>query len=339
MNNLTLASKTSFCAMLVTLLYFCPVERLRAADPEKAVLLEAKKIWDHAPHNAFTDLIRFKGEWYCVFREGKAHVSPDGALRVLKSSDGKCWSSIALVRSDNDDLRDAKISISPEGQLVLAGAGALHQPAAAKHQTYIWYSKDGANWSKAIPIGDPNYWIWRVVWNERKAYGIGYKTVKPRGTRLYKSEDGKNFQTIVPEFGISGYANETALHFEPDGSVLCVIRRDGKPNDALLGKSSKPYREWNWTSLGMYVGGPQMIKLPDGRYVVAGRDIKGGAKTKLWWLNPEKSKLTEIITLPSGGDTSYPGLVYHNDELWVSYYSSHEGKTSIYLARVKLPGK
>ena len=25
--------------------------------------------------------------------------------------------------------------------------------------------------------------------------------------------------------------------------------------------------------------------------------------------------------------------------LWVSYYSSHEGKTSIYLARVKLPAK
>ena len=42
------------------------------------------------------------------------------------------------------------------------------------------------------------------------------------------------------------------------------------------------------------------------------------------------------LTLPSGGDTSYAGMVWHADLLWVSYYSSHEGKTSIYLARVKL---
>ena len=37
-----------------------------------------------------------------------------------------------------------------------------------------------------------------------------------------------------------------------------------------------------------------------------------------------------------GGDTSYPGLLWHDGVLWVSYYSSHEGKTSIYLARVKV---
>jgi hypothetical protein len=28
--------------------------------------------------------------------------------------------------------------------------------------------------------------------------------------------------------------------------------------------------------------------------------------------------------------------VYRDGMLWVSYYSSHEGKTSIYLARVKV---
>ena len=44
-----------------------------------------------------------------------------------------------------------------------------------------------------------------------------------------------------------------------------------------------------------------------------------------------------VLTLPSGGDTSYPGLVWHDGLLWMSYYSSHEGKTSIYLAKIKLP--
>ena len=33
------------------------------------------RIWDQAPHNAFTDLIRHDGQWYCAFREGEGHVS------------------------------------------------------------------------------------------------------------------------------------------------------------------------------------------------------------------------------------------------------------------------
>ena len=42
------------------------------------------------------------------------------------------------------------------------------------------------------------------------------------------------------------------------------------------------------------------------------------------------------LTLPSGGDTSYAGMVWHESVLWVSYYASHEGKTAIYLARLKV---
>ena len=55
---------------------------------DAATLVESRLIWDKAQHNAFTDLLRFKDHWYCVFREGSAHVSPDGALRILRSADG-----------------------------------------------------------------------------------------------------------------------------------------------------------------------------------------------------------------------------------------------------------
>jgi len=49
--------------------------------------------------------------------------------------------------------------------------------------------------------------------------------------------------------------------------------------------------------------------------------------------------MTKLLKLPSGGDTSYPGLVWYEDMLYASYYSSHEGKTSIYLAKVKIESK
>lgn len=312
-----------------------------AAEPPAAKILNVQKIWDKAPHNAFTDLIRHNGKWYCVFREGKGHVSPDGALRVITSTDGKEWTSAALVTSPDADLRDAKISIAPDGSLCLCGAGAWHQPKAETHQSFLWYSKDGKDWGEAIPVGAPGYWVWRVIWQNGTAYGLGYNTAKnSKGTRLYQSKDGRNFTTLVPELTEkgTGYVNEAGMLIEKDGTFLTVIRRDNKEDsDALLGTSTSPYTEWSWKKLGVRVGGPDMLQLPDGRIVVCGRLYEKGARTALWWLDPTAGKLTELAVLPSGGDTSYPGLVLEDGKLWISYYSSHEGKTSIYLAQVQLP--
>ena len=42
--------------------------------------------------------------------------------------------------------------------------------------------------------------------------------------------------------------------------------------------------------------------------------------------------LTTLAVLPSGGDTSYPGMVIDDDRLLLSYYSGHEDRTAIYLA-------
>ena len=74
-----------------------------AAEPPRAKLVSVGKIWDTAPHNAFTDLARFGDRWFCAFREGHSHVSPDGALRVITSSDGEQWESAALVKSSSGD--------------------------------------------------------------------------------------------------------------------------------------------------------------------------------------------------------------------------------------------
>ena len=80
-----------------------------------------------------------------------------------------------------------------------------------------------------------------------------------------------------------------------------------------------------------------MIRLPDGRLVAGVRLLDKRARTSLCWVDPAAGTLTEFLALPSGGDTSYPGLVLHEGVIWVSYYSSHEGKTSVYLAKVHLP--
>jgi hypothetical protein len=315
-------------------------------------IVEVRKIWDAAPHNAFTDLVRYKDQWFCAFREGKAHVSPDGALRVITSRDGATWESAALVKSDLGDLRDAKLAITPEGKLMLAGAVALPQPNAVRHKSLVWFSDDGKTWSDGRIVGDDNYWLWRVTFSGKNGYGVGYRTVAPRSARLYITKDNaQSFEALVPKIEPVGWAGEHDLSFAPDGTATCLLRRDpppkgetegvddaGRAGHAVVGVARPPYTNWQWKDLKTRIGGPAMIRLADGRLLAVVRLYDKKARTSLCWLDADKGTITEAVALPSGGDTSYAGLVMHEGVLWISYYSSHEKKTSIYLAKVDLKG-
>ncbi len=309
------------------------------AENAKPELVEAKRIWDKAPHNAFTDLLFHKGRWYCVFREGSHHVSPDGSLRVIVSEDGEKWESLALVEHPIEDLRDAKISVTPSGQLMLNGAG-MQAEEEIRYHSFSWFSDDdGKTWSKENRIGDPGFWLWRVQWHKGKAYTMGYRTDRERTERIsrfYRSDDGKKYEPLVPEVNVDKGVGEDAILFLEDDSALCLFRHETGDKMAFLGKSNPPYDKWEWTKLNKRIGGPNMIQLPDGRIISAVRLYDGGARTSLCWLDPDKGTLTECLKLPSGGDTSYAGMVLKDGLLWVSYYSSHEEKTAIYLAKVKL---
>jgi hypothetical protein len=338
-------SKMSHWAIYATILGFAPVvlspSSYAQEENPSLHLVEVRKVWDEAPHNAFTDLIRFENRWFLVFREGDAHVSPDGSLRILVSDDGESWDPAAVITSPTADLRDAKFSITPEGKLMLLGVEALHDRSRHSHQSAVWFSDDGYNWTDKHVIGDPDFWIWRLTWHEGLAYGIGYSVNQDdRLIRLYSSADGLSFDTLAERLFDVGYPNETSIVFDGD-TAYCLLRRDGTPSSGMLGRAQPPYTNWSWQDLGMQLGGPHLVTLPDGRLLAASRryiinGTKNITRTGLLWLDPQAGRLTEAIELPSGGDTSYPGLVLHDGMLWVSYYSSHEGKTAIYLAQVEI---
>ena len=312
-----------------------------AEEGQDARLIEVERIWNRAPHNAFTDLIRFQGGWLCTFREGKGHVSPDGAIRVIASENGRDWESIALLTSDDADLRDPKLSLMPDGRLMLNAASALHEPGeGGTHQSLVWFSEDGASWDGPHPIGPRGEWLWRVSWDGATPFAVGYPTGGDRssmGATLYRGGNGRldAFEVFVENLRGQGQPSEATIRFLPDRTALCLLRCDGEPSSSQLGRSRPPYKEWSWQDLGVRIGGPEFLRLPDGRLFATVRLVDGGPRTAVCRLDPEAGTLREVLALPSGGDTSYAGMVWHQGLLWISYYSSHEGKAAIYLARVE----
>lgn len=221
---------------------------------------------------------------------------------------------------------------------MLTGAIAFAPPSEIKHQSLAWFSQDGMKWSQAYEIGSADNWLWRVTWNEKSAYGFGYGTRNDRrGLRLFRSDDGVTFDTILENVEIDGtYPNETSLLFPNPDSAIVLVRQDGEPTNGLVGTARAPFTDWHWIALDRRIGGPHWTQTPSGHFLAAVRLYDQKTRTAVCWINPDTGTVTEALTLPSGGDTSYPGLVLRGNELFVSYYSSHEEKTAIYLARVQL---
>lgn len=289
------------------------------------------KIWARAEHNAFTDLARFRGAWYCTFRESRGHLGGEGRIRILNSRDGKKWQSRAVFSLRGVDLRDPKLSVSPDGRLMLLAGGTRID---GTRRPRVAFSPDGASWSGLQSILEEGDWLWRVTWRGRRAYGVTYRLKSPRRwtVSLLSSTDGVNYREIC-DLGVSGKPNEATVRFRADGLAVALVRREGGDTRGWVGSSRPPYSYWRWHSLGCRLGGPNFLILPDGRMWAATRIVRRAEARLCVGLLTETS-LDPTFTLPSGGDCSYAGMVWYRNRLWISYYSSHKGKASIYLARL-----
>jgi len=302
-------------------------------------IVSVEKIWDKAPHNAFTDLIRFQGKWYCTFRESDAHVyGKDGQIRVIASADGEKWESVALLAEEGVDLRDPKLSIMPDGRLMLLFGGSVYEGRTrVTTRSRVAFSKDGKRWSETHQVLAEKDWLWRVTWHGDRCYGTTCSVDPGKGkdliVKLWTSKNGLDYE-LVTRLDIHDRPNETTLRFLPNGDMLALVRREAGNKHCLIGISSKPFKEWKWHESRHRIGGPNFIRLPDGSLWAAGRSYPDGYKTVLARFGAKTYE--PVLTLPSGGDCSYPGMVWHDGLLWMSYYSSHEGKANIYLAKIRV---
>ena len=194
-------------------------------------LLSVAKIWDQGAHNAFTDLLRFDDRWWCTFREAEEHGPSIGTLRVITSEDGADWQSVAVLEEQEVDLRDPKLSVTPEGRLMLVTGGCVY--GSGEHGTRsprIAFSSDGINWTAPQKVLAEDHWLWRVTWHEGVAYSVSKlgEGANPRRGFLYSSTDGLDWRWISEFFlpDDTWTASETTVRIMPDETMVALVRPD-----------------------------------------------------------------------------------------------------------------
>jgi len=316
--------------------------------PQQQLVVSIERIWDRAGHSAFTDLLAHDGALYCTFREGSGHIPGlNGAIRVLRSPDRVHWESVALLDEAHVDLRDPKLSLASDGRMMVnMGASRYHGSKRLGIESRVAFASSDGNFSAPQRTEFPDTmrsdadWLWRLTWHRGTAWGCVQQLDGgggERALRLVKSTDGVKYD-LVASLAVDA-PSETTLRFAPDETMVAMIRRTGREPLGKIGFARPPYSEWRFVACDHAFGGPNLIQLPGGAWLAGSRayDVKPH-RTQLWACDLERGTFKELLTLPSDGDNSYPGFVVDAParRLYVSYYSSHEGKASIYLATLRL---
>ncbi|MBR1517699.1 MAG: hypothetical protein IJ620_06125 [Bacteroidales bacterium] len=327
-------------ALLCLTLFFLPL----MAQPRQDVNIQVSRIWSNGEYCSFTSMIKYKGRYYVSFRESDSHQilkaeNRCGKARVLVSDDGEHWQHMALIGKEGYDLRDPKLSITPDGRLMLLMGGSVYKNLKLTNMyPQVCFSSDGKSFGDLQPVvfaeglSQHNEWIWRLTWHQ----GIGYGVCYGSSFMLVKTTDGIHYD-LVCRLDMPGRPGEATVRFLSDGTMAMMVRRDGDSKNGAWGLSHPPYTQWQWSDMDVPLGGPDFMMTSDSTMIVASRSLYSTEKTMLFKGNI-KGKLEEVCILPSGGDdNSYTGMIVEGDELWVAYYSKHEGaKASIYLAKVPL---
>lgn len=329
--------------MLTTALLLCSVF---PQDPDHA-LVRVERLWDRAEHQAFTDIVELDGRQVVAFREGSGHATGrDGVVRLIASGDdGLSWRSVGLLEEEGVDLRDPKLSVTPDGRLMVVMGGSIYDGStltgrlprvAFGRGTPLTLGEVEVVRIDPAVAGEQD-WLWRVTWHDGRGYGVVYQPDRsPSGLHLVVTTDGLGYDHLAA-LDLDGDGNETTLRFREDGTMIALVRRESADQVAMIGHAPPPYTEWSWSKLPVRLGGPNFVILPGGELLAAGREYAADGQYTMLGRVDLSGGWHALLRLPSGGDTSYPGLLVDGERLWCSYYSGHEGRTSIYLAHLRLP--
>jgi hypothetical protein len=330
--------------LLIFGIFFCL--SCSSQDEDDSVRILTQKITTNEGfNNAFTDLVFFDNQWFISYRESDRHaLGRDGIVKILSSQDGVKWNLVKEYQADNLDLRDAMFVINGDKLMAYVHGSQYEGKNLVLFKDFKCDYVKGGGWKdlqtvlldrrKGYPdrIKGNQAWPWKVTWYKDKAYSYGYG--KDNFFDFYTSTDGLQFQNMFFEQNINGTPTEAVLEVDATGIFYVVLRRN--EGSTLVGKSTDLGGTFDWFGEIPVInfGGPDFVFYKGG-LLVSGRESN---KVILGYYNLETNQYKKLMTLKSGGDCSYAGMVIKENVLWMSYYSGHENQsgTSIYLSKIDL---
>lgn len=292
---------------------------------------EVRTVVADGKHNAFTALARFRDRLYLAFRAAKAHNSTDGDVVVLTSPDGSKWTEALRLNILPDD-RDPQFLVTDKRLFLYVSS-----MSGRDLTSFVTFTDDGKTWGKPQPVYEPQYIMWKPLAQGGKFYAAVHKKDetsggKGRDVHLVVSEDGLQWQKIST-IRAGNWESETTLFVDPKGHMTAFLRQKyGSPACQVL-EADPPYTEWKARPAGVpHLSGHSIHTFGDTTYLFS--RSRNGKATGTTIYTFADGKLVPYCELPSGGDCSYAEAVQMGDDMLVSYYSSHEGPTNIYLAVV-----
>lgn len=304
----------------------------RADDPVKP--LEVRKVLADGKHNAFTAMRRFKGDLWLAFRSGDAHNSPTADVLVLRSKDGRDWQQAYKLDVAKDD-RDPQF-VATEKRLF------LYCPSMDGKELNSWlaYTDDGTTWSAPQKVYEPQFILWKPCIHDGVFYAAAHKKDessggKGREVHFVKSTDGVKWEK-VSTIRAGNWESETTLFFDEKHHATAFLRQKyGSPQAQIL-EAVPPYTTWASRPAGSpHFSGHSVHTFRGVTYLLT-RSVGPGKTSGSTIYTFADGKLTPYCELPAGGDCAYLEAVEEGANMLVSYYSTHEGSTNIYLAVVPL---
>ncbi len=311
-------------------------------EENKAITITAsqtsvREIWSSGLHAAFTDLAFFHGKFYVAFREGPGHDATEGngSIRVIRfEEDGPIEEVIHIEMGM--DLRDPKLLILGDGNIYVTFAG--FPPSSTVPRTIKNYVTNLVS-GTVVAIDDSlESWLWRMSAVGSRLMGFSYKI------DALASDPVKGFFVVLDEnFSVlekiaSPISGECTIRKSTAEKIYAICR--ARDNSMKLGALENSLsRNFAWSGISPAIAGPNFVVLNDEFGLVGGRFYGSrGLRTSIASISFNDGKVTELLRLPSGGDTGYPGLLLDNNTLYVSYYYQPSGVnfTNIYFARVQV---
>ena len=292
--------------------------------------LDVRRVYHDGRHNAFTAFVEWRGAYWLAFRNATGHGSYDGVLVVLRSSDTESWIEAARLTAAEDD-RDPQF-LPTEERLFIYNPARHHSAERTGNQTWVFYTTDGDSWSQPQMVYEPGFICWKPTAWRGKFYAGAHLPAK-RESHLITSDDGLSWQKIST-IHAEGEESETTLSFDDAELLTAFVRAIRRPG-AWICEAVPPYITWTSRDAPVHLSG-HCVHTIDGVTYLASRWRRDDGVTSTIIYTYEEGELIPYCELPSGGDCSYPEIVVRGREMVVSYYSSHEGTSNIYLARVPL---